>query len=39
MSHVLWECSAQCSSRAGFIKKLQELLEDDMKTLNRYNYI
>ena len=29
MSHVLWECSAYSSTRASFIKKLQELLEDD----------
>ena len=27
--HVLWECSAYSSSRACFIKKLQELLEDE----------
>ena len=29
VSHVLWECSAYSSTRACFIKKLQELLEDD----------
>ena len=29
MSHVLWECSAYSSTRASFMKKLQELLEDD----------
>ena len=29
VSHVLWECSAYSSSRACFIKKLQELLEDE----------
>ena len=29
MSHVLWECSAYSSSRTCFIKKLQELLEDE----------
>ena len=29
MSHVLWECSAYSRSRACFIKKLQELLEDE----------
>ena len=29
MSHVLWECSAYSSSRASFMKKLHELLEDD----------
>ena len=28
VSHVLWECSAYSSTRACFIKKLQELLED-----------
>ena len=34
VSHVLWECSAYSSTRACFIKKLQELLEDSMRTLN-----
>ena len=29
MNHVLWECSAYSSTTASFIKKLQELLEDD----------
>ena len=29
VSHVLWECSAYSSTRASFIKKPQELLEDD----------
>ena len=29
VSHVLWECSAHSSTRASFMKKLQELLEDD----------
>ena len=29
VSHVLWECSAYSSSRACFIKKLQELLKDE----------
>ena len=29
MSHVLWECSAYSSTKASFMKKLQELLEDD----------
>ena len=28
VSHVLWECSAYSSTRASFMKKLQELLED-----------
>ena len=28
-SHVLWESSAYSSTRASFMKKLQELLEDD----------
>ena len=27
--NVLWECSAYSSTRASFMKKLQELLEDD----------
>ena len=35
VSHVLWECSAYSSTRASFMKKLQEFLEDDyMRTLN-----
>ena len=29
VSHVLWVCSAYSSTRASFMKKLQELLEDD----------
>ena len=29
VSHVLWECSAYSSTSASFMKKLQELLEDD----------
>ena len=29
VSHVLWECSTYSSSRASFMKKLQEFLEDD----------
>ena len=29
VSHVLWECSAYGSTRASFMKKLQELLKDD----------
>ena len=29
VSHVLWECSAYSSTRVSFMKKLQELLEDD----------
>ena len=29
VSHVLWECSAYSSTRASFMKKLQELLDDD----------
>ena len=28
VSHVLWECSTHSSTRACFIKKLEELLED-----------
>ena len=31
VSHVLWECSAYSNTRASFMKKLQELLEDDYK--------
>ena len=34
VSHVLWECSAYSSTRASFMKKLQELLEDDYEALN-----
>ena len=33
MSHVLWECSAYSSTRASFMKKLQEFLEDDFESL------
>ena len=29
VSHVLWECSAYSSTRASFMKKLQELFDDD----------
>ena len=29
VSHVLWECLAYSSAGASFMKKLQELLEDD----------
>ena len=29
VSHVLWECSAYISTRANYIKKLNELLKDD----------
>ena len=29
VGHVLWECSAYSSTRPSFMKKLQELLEDD----------
>ena len=29
MSHVLWECSTYSNTTACFIKKLQELLEDE----------
>ena len=29
VSHMLWECSTYSSARACFIKKLQELLEDE----------
>ena len=38
VSHVLWECSAYSSTRACFIKKLQELLEDvyeDFQSLDK----
>ena len=29
VSHLLWECSAYSSTRASFMKKLKEFLEDD----------
>ena len=29
VSHVLWECSAYSKTRASFMKKLQEFLDDD----------
>ena len=38
VSHVLWECSVYSSTRACFIKKLQELLEDkyeDFESLDK----
>ena len=37
MSHVLWECSAYSSTRACFIKKLQELLDEyeDIESLDK----
>ena len=38
VSHVLWKCSAYSSSRACFIKKLQELLEgeyEDFESLDK----
>ena len=28
VSHAFWECSTYSSTRASFMKKLQELLED-----------
>ena len=34
VSHVLLECSAYTSTKASFMKKLQELLEDDYEDLN-----
>ena len=37
VSHVLWECSAYSSTRASFMKKLQELLEDDYEDLRTLN--
>ena len=42
MSHVLWECSAYSSTRACFMKKLQELLEDeyeDFESLDMVSYV
>ena len=37
VSHVLWECSAYSSTRACFIKKLQELLDEyeDFESLDK----
>ena len=34
VSNVLWECSAYSSTRASFRKRLKELLEVTMRTLN-----
>ena len=31
VSHVLWECSAYSGTRASFMKKLPDLLQDDNK--------
>ena len=45
VSHVLWECSAYSSIRASFMKKLQELLEDDyedfesLETVEKSSYV
>ena len=39
VSHVLWECSAYCSTRASFMKKLQELLEDDYEDFESLEYV
>ena len=45
MSHVLWECSANSSTRASFMKKLHELLEDDyedfesLKNVEKSSYV
>ena len=33
VSHVLWECSAYSNTRVSFMKKLQELLQDDYNEL------
>ena len=33
VSHVLWKCSTYSSTRASFMKKLQELLEDDYEDI------
>ena len=39
VSHVLWECSAYSSTRASFMKKLQELLEDDYEDFESLEYV
>ena len=45
VSQVLWECSAYSSTRACFIKKLQELIEDkyadfeSLDTLDKSSYM
>ena len=45
VSHVLWECSAYSCTRASFMKKLQELLEDDyedfesLKNVGKSSYV
>ena len=38
VSHVLWEC-AYSSTRASFMKKLQELLEDDYEDFESLEYV
>ena len=35
VSHVFWDCSTYSSTRASFMKKLQELLEDDCELWER----
>ena len=35
VSHVLWDCSACSSTIASFMKKLQELFEDNYSTCTR----
>ena len=39
MSHVLWECSAYRGNRTSFMKKLQELLEDDYEDFESLEYV
>ena len=40
VSHVLWECSAYSSTRASFMKKLQELLEDvSLENVEKSSYV
>ena len=39
VSHMFWDCSTYSSTRASFMKKLQELLEDDCELWERVRSI
>ena len=44
VSHVFWECSAYSSTRASFMKKLQELLDgyedfESLKNVEKSSYV
>ena len=39
VSHVLWKCSTYSCTSDCFIKKLQELLEDEYIAMNTLNHL